>query len=214
MSRTTPWLKLTAGCIASAMPSVVSVAVITAVPTVPERTVPVATPLAPVGEAGCVMVSTPPRSDESAMVFPATGWPFESRNVTVMVLTVTPSAGTNEGAATTVERVGLTPARTVTLRLFASAGSPSAFPAAASWAAAGVALSSTVEPKAAFPGDPGAPAVNVTRMFVRVTVTFVPSVIAIIWPLAVAQYSPDAGTGQFATAGAPPTETLVTARLA
>src|SRR5439155_22757730 len=100
------------------------------------------------------------------------------------------------------------------LSRFAPRGSPSPFPAPAAWAPAGRALSSTVEPKAASPGAPGAPAVNVTRMFVRVTVTFVPSVIAIIWPLAVAQYSPDAGTGQFATAGAPPTETLVTARLA
>src|SRR5204862_549934 len=161
------------------------------------RIVPVATPLASVGEAGCVMESAAPRSDESVMVFPETGWPFESRSVTVMVLAVTPSAGTNGGAATTVERVGLTPARTVTLRLFASAGSPSAFPAVSAWAAAAVELSSTVEPKAAVPAEPGASAVNVIRMFVSVAVTFVPSAIVITWPLAVAQDSPAAGTGQF-----------------
>src|SRR2546428_2994899 len=140
----------------SARPSVVSAAGITAVPTVPERTVPVATPRASVGEAGCVMVSVAPRSDESAMVFPATGWPFESRSVTVMVLTVTPSAGTNDGAATTVERVGLTPAKTDTLRMFASAGSPSAFPAVAALAATGVALSSTGEPEEDDPHEHGA----------------------------------------------------------
>src|SRR5206468_12608581 len=179
-----------------------------------ERTVPVSTPPASVVKAGCVIVSAAPRSDESAIVFPATGWPFESRSVTVMVLTVTPSAGTNGGAATTVERAGLTPARTVTFRLFASAGSPSAFPAVAAWAAPPVALSSTVEPKSAFPDEPGASAVKLTRMFVSVALTFVPSAIVITWPVAVAQYSPAAGAGQLATAGAPPTETLVTARLA
>src|ERR1051325_3510579 len=97
---------------ASATPSVVSVAVITAVPIAPERMVPVATPAASVGEAGCATGSTPPRLDEMAIVFPATGWPFESRRVTVRVLTVTPSAGTNEGAATTGESAGPTAAGT------------------------------------------------------------------------------------------------------
>src|SRR5438034_186909 len=101
MSRTTPWLKLTVGCMASAMASVASDAVITAVPTVPERTVPVATPPASVGEAGSVSVA----------------------------------------------------------------------------------------------------------------VTLVPRAIVITWPLIVAQDSPGAGTGQFATAGTPPTETPVTVRL-
>jgi hypothetical protein len=60
-------------------------------------------------------VSAPPRDEASVTVFPLTGLPLASRNVTVIVEAATPSAVTAPGLALTVETVAETaPAVNVT----------------------------------------------------------------------------------------------------
>lgn len=82
--------------------SVLSFACKVALPTVPDVTVKVATPLAfvVVGEPEMVAV---PEVTESFTVFPETGPSFISSRVTVIVEAVTVSAGTEVGAAVTVD---------------------------------------------------------------------------------------------------------------
>jgi hypothetical protein len=83
--------------------SVVSVALITEFPAVPDWTVKVACPLEFVmGETG-VIVSLPPRFEMSAMLFLWTGVLLPSKSVIVMVVVVMPSAVTAETEELTVE---------------------------------------------------------------------------------------------------------------
>src|SRR5574341_120587 len=83
-------------------------ALIVDVPIVVDLTVPVICPLAFVVPEGWVMVSVAPRLEDKVTVAPGTGLLFTSRTVTVIVLTVTPSATTLVGAAATVEVPPLT----------------------------------------------------------------------------------------------------------
>ncbi len=78
-----------------------------------------------------------------------------------------------------------------------------------------MAVSSNVEVKAALPVVPGASAVNTTWMFVRLVVTFVPSVTVITWPEIETQYSPAPTVGQDPPKDwpVPPTDTPVTAKV-
>ena len=82
-----------------------TVAVSVFVSAVVDAIVPVATPRASVVAAGCVSVFDAP-VDASCTVWPATGFPFASRTVTVMVEVAVPSATTSlVGFAVAVVRV-------------------------------------------------------------------------------------------------------------
>jgi hypothetical protein len=112
---TAPAVKVTEAVGVIVMESVVSVAVIVAVPAVVERTVPVVWPFASVAATGCTIVSAAPREEVSVTVLPLTGLLLVSRNVTVIVDVATPSATTVVGLAVTVEVVADTaPAVNVT----------------------------------------------------------------------------------------------------
>ncbi len=78
-------------------------ALITAVPDVVDRTLPVICPLASVVPTGCVIVSVVPRLEERVTFAPDTGLLFASRTVTVIVLVAVPSATTLVGLAATVD---------------------------------------------------------------------------------------------------------------
>jgi hypothetical protein len=87
--------KPTVGCIATTTwlgPGLI-VAVIVFVSAIVEAIVPVATPAASVAAAGCVSVFEVP-VEASWTVWPATGLPFASNTVTVIVDVVVPSATT------------------------------------------------------------------------------------------------------------------------
>jgi hypothetical protein len=88
-------------------------ALIVAPPDVVDVTVPVATPEALVTLAGWVMVSVAPRLELNVTVTPGTGLLLTSKTVTVMVLSVTPSATRLVGLAPTVEFVAFTPPETI-----------------------------------------------------------------------------------------------------
>jgi len=84
--------------------SVVSVAVKTSVPSVVDFTVNVTTPDASLRPDAALIVGVPgPLVCASATVFPATGLPFASFNVTVIVEVAVPSATTDVGDAVTVD---------------------------------------------------------------------------------------------------------------
>ena len=88
----------------SAKPSVVSVAVKTAAPTVEDFTVKVTTPLALEVPGLPAMVSTPEaRSETSVTVLPATGVPPAFFKVTVIVEKSKPSAQSEGSEAVIVE---------------------------------------------------------------------------------------------------------------
>jgi hypothetical protein len=100
---TAPAVNVTAAVWVTTIESVVSVAVSVLGPAVVDRTVPVVCPLALVAAAGCPIVSVAPREEANVTVLPLTGLLFASRNVTVIVDVVVPSAVTVVGLAVTVD---------------------------------------------------------------------------------------------------------------
>jgi len=89
--------------------SIVSVAVKTSAPAVVDVTVNVTTPDASLGPDAALIVGIPgPDVFANVTVFPGTGLPFASFNVTVIVDCATPSANTEVGAAVTVDCAALT----------------------------------------------------------------------------------------------------------
>jgi hypothetical protein len=103
---TAPAVNVTDTVCVTVIASVVSVAVIVLVPAVVDRIVPVVCPFASVAAAGCVTV---PSVAARLTVLPLTGFPFASRNVTVIIAVARPSAVTVVGLAVTVEVVADTP---------------------------------------------------------------------------------------------------------
>ena len=102
-------MKVTPAVWVSTMPSVVSVAVKTAVPVVVDLTVKVAMPEELVVPAMVVTTGLPgPEVLASVTVLPATGLLFVSLRVAVRVAVAEPLANTVPGAATSVELVALT----------------------------------------------------------------------------------------------------------
>jgi hypothetical protein len=97
---TPPAVKVTDAVCVTVTLSVVSAAVIVLVPAIVDRTVPVVWPAASVVATGCVTV---PSVAARLTVLPLTGFPFASRNVTVIVEVPTPSATTLVGLAVTVD---------------------------------------------------------------------------------------------------------------
>src|SRR5713101_3851754 len=98
-----PAVTVTVAVWVTATPAIDAVTVFTSATV--ELKLPVVTPLASVGAAGCVSAFTPPVAD-STTVAPLTGLPLASRAVTVSVARLAPDdAGIEVGAAATVDCV-------------------------------------------------------------------------------------------------------------
>src|SRR5205823_12812663 len=100
-----PAVKVTVGCVASAMPP--TLAVIVLVSALVEAMVPVVTPCASVADGGCVIVLPAPVAARVTALL-GTGLPLASRTVTVTVATATPSATSLDASIATLDCAALT----------------------------------------------------------------------------------------------------------